>query len=129
MGYQRSIELPWGPETMTEPSQPPYPHLLAPLQIGRHTPRNRVIMGSMHTRLEEAPRALERRVAFYAERAGGRPPQRRQEVLCFPRAIICDQSATRCHRRARVPAKLCICAIFGTMKTEMSLLRMKAAGS
>jgi len=35
----------------------PYPHLLAPLQIGRQVLRNRVIMGSMHTRLEEVSRA------------------------------------------------------------------------
>src|SRR5947207_3512818 len=56
---------------MTEPRNTPYPHLLAPLQIGRHVLRNRVIMGSMHTRLEESPGALERRIAFYTERARG----------------------------------------------------------
>src|SRR5882724_2346995 len=56
---------------MSEPHETPYPHLLAPLQIGRHTLRNQVIMGSMHTRLEQTSDALERRVAFYAERARG----------------------------------------------------------
>ena len=31
----------------------PYPHLLAPLDLGFTTLRNRVLMGSMHTGLEE----------------------------------------------------------------------------
>lgn len=49
----------------------PYPHLLAPLTVVRHTLRNRVIMGSMHTRLEYLDRGTEREAAFYAERAKG----------------------------------------------------------
>jgi 2,4-dienoyl-CoA reductase (NADPH2) len=56
---------------MSDTSNPAYPHLLAPLRIGRHTLKNRVIMGSMHTRLEQAQRSVERRVAFYEERARG----------------------------------------------------------
>ena len=36
----------------------PYPHLLAPLDLGFTTLPNRVLMGSMHTGLEEAPRRL-----------------------------------------------------------------------
>ncbi|MGH8797232.1 MAG: 2,4-dienoyl-CoA reductase FMN-binding domain-containing protein, partial [Caldimonas sp.] len=48
-----------------------YPTLLAPLQAGRHTLRNRAIMGSMHMRLELLDRPIERQVAFYAERAKG----------------------------------------------------------
>jgi 2,4-dienoyl-CoA reductase (NADPH2) len=48
-----------------------YPHLLSPLKVGQHTLRNRVVMGSMHTRLEQASRSLERRIAFYAARARG----------------------------------------------------------
>ena len=48
----------------------PYPHLLAPLTIGSVTLPNRVIMGSMHTGLEE--RGDWNRVAeYYAERARG----------------------------------------------------------
>jgi 2,4-dienoyl-CoA reductase (NADPH2) len=46
-----------------------YPTLLSPLQAGTHRLRNRVIMGSMHTRLELLDRAIERQAAFYAERA------------------------------------------------------------
>jgi 2,4-dienoyl-CoA reductase (NADPH2) len=50
--------------------QTPYPHLLAPLDLGHVTLPNRVLMGSMHTNLEE--RGDWARVArFYAERAEG----------------------------------------------------------
>ena len=49
----------------------PYPHLLAPLDLGFTTLANRVLMGSMHTGLEEAPDGFERMAAYYAERAKG----------------------------------------------------------
>jgi 2,4-dienoyl-CoA reductase (NADPH2) len=49
----------------------PYPHLLAPLDLGFTTLKNRVLMGSMHTGLEEAPNGFARLAAFYAERARG----------------------------------------------------------
>ncbi|MCC5901661.1 MAG: NADPH-dependent 2,4-dienoyl-CoA reductase [Halomonas sp.] len=48
---------------------PAYPHLFSPLTIGHLTLPNRVLMGSMHTNLEEAPNGFERLAAFYAERA------------------------------------------------------------
>jgi 2,4-dienoyl-CoA reductase (NADPH2) len=48
-----------------------YPHLLAPLDLGFTTLKNRVLMGSMHTGLEESPNGFERMAAFYAERAAG----------------------------------------------------------
>ena len=48
-----------------------YPHLLAPLDLGHTTLANRVIMGSMHTGLEDVPGGFERMAAFYAERARG----------------------------------------------------------
>jgi 2,4-dienoyl-CoA reductase (NADPH2) len=51
--------------------QAAYPHLLAPLDLGFTTLRNRVLMGSMHTGLEEAPQGFRRLAAFYAERARG----------------------------------------------------------
>lgn len=47
----------------------PYPHLFAPLDLGALTLPNRVVMGSMHTGLEEAPDGFGRLAAFYAERA------------------------------------------------------------
>lgn len=46
-----------------------YPQLFRPLQVGHLTLPNRVLMGSMHTNLEEAPGGVERLAAFYAERA------------------------------------------------------------
>jgi len=49
----------------------PYPHLLAPLDLGFTTLPNRVLMGSMHTGLEEAHDGYARMAAFYAERARG----------------------------------------------------------
>lgn len=49
----------------------PYPHLLAPLDLGFTTLRNRVLMGSMHLGLEEVEHGFERMAAFYAERARG----------------------------------------------------------
>ncbi|MEU8825169.1 NADPH-dependent 2,4-dienoyl-CoA reductase [Streptomyces sp. NPDC048636] len=49
----------------------PYPHLLSPLDLGFTTLPNRVVMGSMHVRLEEVERGFERLAAFYAARARG----------------------------------------------------------
>ncbi|MEG1226846.1 MAG: NADPH-dependent 2,4-dienoyl-CoA reductase [Hafnia sp.] len=46
-----------------------YLHLLAPLDLGFTTLKNRVLMGSMHTGLEEHPNGSARLAAFYAERA------------------------------------------------------------
>jgi len=48
-----------------------YPHLLAPLPLGFTTLKNRVLMGSMHTGLEEAPNGFAKLAAFYAARARG----------------------------------------------------------
>ncbi len=49
----------------------PYPHLMEPLDLGFRTIKNRSLMGSMHTNLEEAPNGFERMAAYYAERAAG----------------------------------------------------------
>ncbi len=49
----------------------PYPHLLAPLDLGFTTLRNRVLMGSMHTGLEDRKRDFPRLAAYFAERAAG----------------------------------------------------------
>jgi len=45
--------------------------MLAPLDLGFVTLPNRVLMGSMHTGLEEAPHGFEKMAAFYAARARG----------------------------------------------------------
>ncbi|PMN91274.1 FAD-dependent oxidoreductase [Enterovibrio norvegicus] len=49
----------------------PYPHLLAPLDLGFTQLKNRVLMGSMHTGLEESNDGFKKLSAFYAERAKG----------------------------------------------------------
>ncbi|MBN7769701.1 NADPH-dependent 2,4-dienoyl-CoA reductase [Marinobacter daepoensis] len=48
-----------------------YPNLLKPLDLGFTTLRNRTLMGSMHTGLEEVKNGFDRLAAFYAERARG----------------------------------------------------------
>lgn len=48
-----------------------YSNLLKPLDLGFTTLKNRVLMGSMHTMLEEAENGFERAAVFYAERARG----------------------------------------------------------
>ncbi|GGO41376.1 NADPH-dependent 2,4-dienoyl-CoA reductase [Streptomyces lasiicapitis] len=48
-----------------------YPNLLSPLDLGFTTLPNRVLMGSMHVGLEEAPDGFERMAEFYATRARG----------------------------------------------------------
>ena len=52
-------------------NHPKYPHLLAPLDLGFTQLNNRVLMGSMHTGLEELPDGFERMAVYYAERARG----------------------------------------------------------
>jgi 2,4-dienoyl-CoA reductase (NADPH2) len=51
--------------------QQKYPHLLSSLDLGFTTLKNRVLMGSMHTGLEEAPGGFERMAAYFGERARG----------------------------------------------------------
>ncbi len=48
-----------------------YPHVFSPLDLGFTRLKNRILMGSMHTGLEEAPDGFERMAAYYAERARG----------------------------------------------------------
>jgi 2,4-dienoyl-CoA reductase (NADPH2) len=49
----------------------PYPHLLAPLDLGYTTLPNRVLMGSMHTGLEDGRKHFPAMAAYFAERARG----------------------------------------------------------
>ena len=48
-----------------------YPHVLAPLDLGHVTLPNRVVMGSMHTGLEDHARDFPKLAAYLAERARG----------------------------------------------------------
>ncbi|MBN6151461.1 NADPH-dependent 2,4-dienoyl-CoA reductase [Xanthomonas sp. AmX2] len=54
-----------------EPSSTAYPHLFAPLDLGFTRIRNRVLMGSMHTGLEDRARDFGKLAAYFAERAAG----------------------------------------------------------
>ena len=51
--------------------QNPFPHLLAPLDLGFTTLPNRVLMGSMHTGLEDRREDYPKLAAYFAERARG----------------------------------------------------------
>jgi 2,4-dienoyl-CoA reductase (NADPH2) len=48
-----------------------YPHIFKPLDLGFTTLKNRILMGSMHTGLEEEKNAFERIARYYGERAKG----------------------------------------------------------
>ena len=48
-----------------------YPHLLKPLTVGSKTIKNRVLMGSMHTGLEDRAKNFPKLAAYFKERAEG----------------------------------------------------------
>ncbi|HEX7599420.1 MAG TPA: NADPH-dependent 2,4-dienoyl-CoA reductase, partial [Polyangia bacterium] len=48
-----------------------FPHLLSPLDLGFTSLPNRLVMGAMHSGLEESPQGLQRLAGFYAARAAG----------------------------------------------------------
>ncbi|MDD9347465.1 NADPH-dependent 2,4-dienoyl-CoA reductase [Mumia sp.] len=54
-----------------QPAPTPYPHLLSPITVGGVTLRNRVMMGSMHTKLEDRASDISKLAAYFAERAEG----------------------------------------------------------
>ncbi|MDQ3039300.1 MAG: NADPH-dependent 2,4-dienoyl-CoA reductase, partial [Pseudomonadota bacterium] len=49
----------------------PYPNLFSPLDLGFTSVRNRILMGSMHTGLEDRARDFPKLAAYFAERAAG----------------------------------------------------------
>jgi 2,4-dienoyl-CoA reductase (NADPH2) len=85
----------------------PYPHLLQPLDLGFTTLKNRVLMGSMHTGLEDREKNFPRLSRYFAERArggvglmvtGGFAPN--IEGWLFPFASkLTSHSAARAHRQ------------------------------
>ena len=86
---------------------PPFPYLLSPLDLGFTTLRNRVVMGSMHTGLEDRARDTDRLAAYFAERArggvgliitGGYAPNRTGWLLPFAAQMVSSSEARR-HRR------------------------------
>ncbi|MDE2436942.1 MAG: NADPH-dependent 2,4-dienoyl-CoA reductase [Sphingomonadales bacterium] len=48
-----------------------YPHVFSPLRVGHTTVKNRILMGSMHTGLEDVDNAADRLSAYFVERARG----------------------------------------------------------
>ena len=84
-----------------------YPNLLSPLDLGFTTLRNRVVMGSMHTGLEDRSRHIDRLAEYFAERArggvgliitGGYAPNRTGWLLPFASELVSSAEARR-HRR------------------------------
>ena len=83
-----------------------YPHLLAPLDLGFTTLNNRVLMGSMHTGLEDRAKHFPRLAAYFAERArggtglivtGGFAPNIEGWLTPFG-SMLASSSAARAHR-------------------------------
>lgn len=90
-----------------QPSNPHYPNLLEPLPVGGTTLRNRIVMGSMHTGLEDRIWDTGKLAAYYAERAkggvgliitGGFSPTRTGLLLPFAGKITNQLDVLR-HRR------------------------------
>jgi 2,4-dienoyl-CoA reductase (NADPH2) len=93
--------------TNAYPKKDPYPTLLSPLDLGFTTLRNRVVMGSMHTGLEDRARHVDRLAEYFAERArggvgliitGGYAPNRTGWLLPFASEMVSSAQARR-HRR------------------------------
>ncbi|MFT2091851.1 FAD-dependent oxidoreductase [Paraglaciecola sp. 2405UD69-4] len=99
----------------------PYPNILSPLSLGFTTLSNRIIMGSMHTNLEEQPDGFKKLAAFYAERAaggvgliitGGVSPNS-SGILAPKRAILEHKSQIAEHKQVvdsvhQYPTKICL---------------------
>jgi len=84
----------------------PYPYLFSSLDLGFMTLKNRVVMGSMHTNLEETEDGFTKVAAFYAQRArggvglivtGGISPNR-EGILAPNRSVMVDDNDVENHR-------------------------------
>lgn len=84
----------------------PYPHLLEPIDFGHTQLRNRVVMGSMHVKLEDRASDIKKLAAYFAARArggagllvtGGYAPNRRGWLLPFAGEMVSSRDARR-HR-------------------------------
>jgi 2,4-dienoyl-CoA reductase (NADPH2) len=81
-----------------------YPHLLEPLDFGHTKLRNRVVMGSMHVKLEDRAADIKKLAAYFATRAkggaglmvtGGYSPNRRGWLLPFAGEMVSGRDARR----------------------------------
>ncbi len=84
-----------------------FPRLLAPLDLGHTTLRNRVVMGSMHTGLEDRGKDMPRLAEYFAERArggvglmvtGGYAPNREGWLLPFG-SRLASRDQVKLHRQ------------------------------
>ncbi|MEV6829247.1 NADPH-dependent 2,4-dienoyl-CoA reductase [Amycolatopsis sp. NPDC051102] len=89
----------------------PYPNLLSPLDLGFTTLRNRVLMGSMHTGLEDKAAHFPELAEYYAERArggvglivtGGFAPNRTGWLLPLASKLTTSAEANQ-HRQLTAP--------------------------
>jgi 2,4-dienoyl-CoA reductase (NADPH2) len=87
-------------------TQSQYPHLFRPLELGHIQLKNRFVMGSMHTGLEEEKEGLQKLAAFYHKRAkggvglivtGGIAPNRSGRLAPFAK-MLTNQRQARSHR-------------------------------
>ena len=98
-----------------------YPLLFSPLDIGVAKLRNRALMGSMHTGLEEAENGFAKQAAFFAERAkngvgmiitGGIPPNfeggGRGSKLSEPHEVAEHRLVTEAVHAADPDVKICM---------------------
>ena len=98
-----------------------YPLLFSPLDIGVTTLKNRALMGSMHTGLEEADNGFAKQAAFFAERAkngvgmiitGGIPPNfeggGRGSKLSEPHEVAEHRLVTEAVHAADPDVKICM---------------------
>ena len=80
-----------------------FPNLMAPLDLGFVTLKNRVLMGSMHTGLEDRARDFPRLAAYFAERAAG--GVRKVETLVGTFPIEQQEICRRIRRVARIESQ------------------------
>ena len=102
-------------------AHPRYPLLFSPLDIGVAKLKNRALMGSMHTGLEEAENGFAKQAAFFAERAkngvgmiitGGIPPNfeggGRGSKLSEPHEVAEHRLVTEAVHAADPDVKICL---------------------
>lgn len=80
-----------------------YPHLFSPLDLGFTVLKNRILMGSMHTGLEENPNDAPKLAQFYAQRAaagvalivtGGISPNKQGVLLPHAATLMSENQLT-----------------------------------
>lgn len=98
-----------------------YPLMFSPLDLGHTRLKNRVLMGSMHTGLEDLPGGFQRLAAYFAERArggaamiitGGFYPSEEagggEAALCTPEAADRHRLVTDAVHAADPDVKICL---------------------